>query len=95
MLIAPLFWISRLLTAKNADLGLAVVMGAVFGGLIVSLGVMWGYSLITSSGFMWFGPSVVIGFIVALGVLSVVMTVKLLKSDGSAADVTSQDETRR
>lgn len=95
MLIAPLFWISRLLTAKNADLGLYVVMGAVFGGMIASLGLMWGYSLITASGFMWFGPSVIVGFVVTLGVLATVMTVKLLKSDGPAADVTSQDETRR
>ena len=95
MLIAPLFWTSRLLTADNADLGLYVVMGVVFGGMIVSLGVMWGYWLITSTGFMWFGPSVVAGFVIALGTLASVMTIKLLKSDGPAADVTSEDETGR
>jgi len=95
VLIAPLFWTSRLLTAKNADLGLFVVMGSVFGGMILSVGVMFGYKLITPSGFMWFGPSVVAGFVIALGVLATVMTVKLLKSDGPAADETSQDETRR
>lgn len=94
-LIAPLFWSSRLLTADNADIGLYVVMGVVFGGLIVGLGVMFGVRYITPSGFMWFGPSVVAGFMVALGVLAVVATVKLLKSDGSAADETSNDETRR
>lgn len=94
-LIAPLFWSSRLLTAQNADIGLYVVMGAVLGGLIVSLGVMWGYRLVTPSGFVWFGPSVVAGFVIALGVLAVVMTMKILKSDGPAADKTSNDETRR
>ena len=95
LLIAPLFWTSRLLTAKNADLGLAVVMGVVFGGLLVSVGLMFGYKLITATGFMWFGPSVVVGFIIALGVLSVVMAMNMLKSDGPASDDASQDETRR
>ena len=76
-------------------MGTFVVMGVVFGGLILSLVVMFGYSLITQSGFMWFGPSVVAGFVVALGVLATVMTLKLLKSSGKAANVTPTDETRR
>jgi hypothetical protein len=95
VLIAPLFWTSRLLTAQNADIGLYVVMGVVFGGLILSLGVMWGYRYVTPAGFVWFGPSVVAGFVVTLGVLAVVMARRLLKSDGPAADATSKDETRR
>lgn len=94
-LIAPLFWTSRLLTVENADVGTYVVMGVVLGGLILSLGVMWGYRFVTPSGFVWFGPSVVAGFVVALGVLAVVTTMRLLKSDGPAADATSDDETRR
>jgi hypothetical protein len=95
VLIAPLFWASRLLTEQNADIGLYVVMGVVFGGLIVSLGVMWVYHYVTPDGFEWFGPSVVAGFVVTLGVLAVVMARRLLKSDGPAADATSKDETRR
>jgi len=95
VLIAPLFWTSRLLTEQNADIGLYLVMGVVFGGLIVSLGVMWVYHYVTSEGFVWFGPSVVAGFVVTLGVLAVVMARRLLKSDGPAADATSKDETRR
>jgi hypothetical protein len=94
-LIAPLFWTSRLLTVENADIGLYVVMGVVFGGLILSLGVMWGYRLIAPAGFVWFGPSVVAGFVVALGVLAAVMATRLLKSDGRAVDRTLEDETRR
>lgn len=69
-------------------------MGVVFGGLILSLGVMFGYRVVTPSGFMWFGPAVVAGFVVALGALAAVMLTRLLKSDGSAADETSNDETR-
>lgn|GEM_PF-2327901 len=94
-LLAPLFWTSRLLTSKNADLATPVVMGVVFGGMIVSLGVMWGYRLITPHGFVWFGPSVVAGFVVALGALTVVMAMRLLKSDDQSADAASNDETRR
>lgn len=94
-LLAPLFWTSRLLTAENADVGLYVVMGVVFGGMIVSLGVMWGYRLITPAGFMWFGPSVVVGFVAALGVLAAVMAASLLKPSGTANGTTSNDETRR
>ena len=94
-LIAPLFWTSRLLTEKNADIGLVVVMAVVFGGLILSLGVMWGYRYVTPAGFMYFGPSVVAGFVIALGALATVMAMRLLKSDGAAADATSEDETRR
>lgn len=77
-------------------MGTFVVMAVVFGGMILSLGVMWGYRLVTPDGFMWFGPSVVAGFVVALGVLAAVLTVRLLKSGGGkAANVTPTDETRR
>jgi len=94
-LIAPLFWTTRLLTPANADMGTFVVMAVVFGGMILSLGLMWGYRLVAPDGFMWFGPSVVAGFVVALGVLATVMTLRLLKSSGRAANVTPTDETRR
>lgn len=95
VLVAPLFWTSRLLTADNADLGTFVVTAVVFGGLIVSLGVMWGYRAITQVGFMYFGPSVVAGFVVTLGTLAIVLTMRLLKSSGSSANGTSDVETRR
>jgi hypothetical protein len=94
-IIAPLFWSSRLLTVENADIGLYVVMGVIFGGLILSLGLMWGYHYVTPEGFMWFGPSVVAGFIVALGALAAVLAMRLLKSDGGAAEAASADEKRR
>jgi hypothetical protein len=92
--MAPLFWTSRLLSSKNADVGLYVVMGAVFGGMILSLGMMWGYRLVTPTGFMWFGPSVVVGFVVALGVLATVTAATMLKADGSTTDAKLKDETR-
>jgi hypothetical protein len=95
VLIAPLLWASRLMTAKNADLGLFVVMGSVFGGLIVGMGVMFGYRLITLSGFLWFGPAVVGGYVITLGVLAALMTTRLLKSENVSGDDAPNDETRR
>jgi len=70
-------------------------MGVVFGGLIVGLGVMFGYRFVTPSGFMYFGPAVVGGFVIALGILSVVMLTGLLKPDEDAGAETPNDETRR
>ena len=95
VLVAPLFWTSRLLTAKNADLGLLVIMGVVFGGMIVALGLMFGYRFIAPDGFIWFGSAVVGGFMVALGVLAVVMLTGLLKSENASGGDTPNNETRR
>jgi hypothetical protein len=81
LLVAPLFGVSRLLSARHADVVLPVVMGSVFVGLILGLGVLFGYWFISSQGFIWFGPGTVAGFIVALGVLSVRMGRQLLSKD--------------
>ena len=71
VLIAPLFWTLRLLDSKNADAALYVVMGSVFGGLLVGLAVMVGYWFASRDGFTYFGPATVVGFVLALGVLAV------------------------
>jgi hypothetical protein len=80
-LIAPLFWTLRLINARNVDVALYVVMGSVFGGLLVGLGVSTGYWFVTREGFMFFGPAMVAGFVLALGVLAVRSGVKLLSND--------------
>jgi hypothetical protein len=80
-LVAPLFWTLRLISARNADVALYVVMGSVFGGLLVGLGVMMGYWFITHEGFMWFGPATIAGFVSALGVLAVRSGMKLMSTD--------------
>ena len=62
-------------------MALYVVMGSVFGGLLVGLGVMTGFWFISRQGFMFFGPATVAGFVVALGILAARTTVKLLSND--------------
>ena len=82
LLLVPLFGVSRLLfSARHADVVLPVVMGSVFVGLILGLGVLFGYWFISAQGFVWFGPATVAGFIVALGVLSVRLGMQLLSKD--------------
>ena len=80
-LVAPLFWTLRLINARNTDMALYVVMGSVFGGLFVGLGVMAGFWFISQEGFMFFGPAMVAGFVVALGILAARTAVKLLSND--------------
>jgi hypothetical protein len=83
VLLAPLFGVSRLLKARDADVALYVVMGTVFGGLLLGLAALLGYRLASPEGFVWFGSATVAGFIVALGVLSVRLGMQLLSKDDS------------
>ena len=83
LLLAPLFSVSRILKARHTDVALYVVMGSVFLGLILGLGVLMGYWLISRDGFVWFGAATVAGFIVALVALSVRLGVQLLSKDDS------------
>jgi hypothetical protein len=80
-LLAPLFWTSRLLNARNADVALYVVMGSVFGGLLIGLAGMMGYWFVSREGFLWFGPATVAGFVVALGILAVRLGLQMLNND--------------
>ena len=80
-LFVPLFWTSRLLNARNADVALYVVIGSVLGGLLVGLAVMMGYWFVSRGGFLWFGPATVAGFVVALGVLAVRLGLQMLNND--------------
>jgi len=78
-LIAPLFWASRFATAEKADFALVATMVSSMGGLIVAGAVLFGYRQLAADGFVWFGVSVVGGFMVGLGVAAVVMLRRLAK----------------
>jgi len=80
-LLLPLVWTLRRITPGNVDVGVNIGMGAVFGGLLVGLGLMVGYKVLAPEGFWYFGPAVAGGFIVALGVLSWRVAVQMLSSD--------------
>jgi uncharacterized BrkB/YihY/UPF0761 family membrane protein len=81
ILVAPLFWTSHLFSSRNADVALYVVMGSVFGGLLVGLAFMTGYWFVSRNGFVWFGPAMVAGFVVALGVLAARLAMQMLSDD--------------
>ncbi|PKQ17101.1 MAG: hypothetical protein CVT67_01285 [Actinobacteria bacterium HGW-Actinobacteria-7] len=79
-LIAPLFWASRFATAEKADFALVATMVSSMGGLIVAGAILFGYRHLAADGFVWFGSSVVGGFVVGLGVAAVVMLRRLAKN---------------
>lgn len=81
-LLAPLLMGYRFLVADRIDVGLAVVMGAVFGGLLVALGVLFGYRALAPSGLIWFGPALVGGYVLGLGAFALKAARTLLKPDG-------------
>jgi uncharacterized membrane protein len=83
ILLAPLFWTSRLLSARNADAALYVVMGSVFGGLLVGMALMTGYWFVSREGFLWFGPATVVGFVIVLGILAVRVGFQMMSNDGT------------
>ena len=83
LLVAPLFWVSRLLKVRHADAALFVVMGSVFVGLLLGLGVLMGYWFASPAGFVWFGPATVAGFVAALGALSVLLGLQFLSKNDS------------
>lgn len=80
-LLLPLVWTLRRIKPGNVDVGVNVGMGAVFGGLLVGLGLMVGYMVLSREGFWYFGPAVAGGFIVALGVLSWRVARQMLSAD--------------
>lgn len=71
---------------EQTDIGLAIVMGSVLMGLILAVGVLFIYQLISPKGVVWFGPALVGGFFIALVVFAIRVTMSMLESD---------DKTRR
>lgn len=80
-LIAPVLWSSRLLAAGKVDAVLYAVMGAVFGGMLLALGLLFGYRALAESGFVYFGAALVAGFVVTLGIASVVLFRRVFLAD--------------
>lgn len=71
VILAPVVWSFRFLRSGKADIGIGVGTGAVFGGLLVGALVMFGYSRVAPDAFVYFGVSVIVGFVLALGVTAV------------------------
>lgn len=67
-----LMWLTmlsaRFFTPDNADLGMYAVLGGVMGGLVLALALMALYRWVAPGGFIWYGPALVGGFVLGLGV---------------------------
>lgn len=71
-LIAPLFFVPRLLKAGNTDAALYAVAGTVFGGLILALVVLLAYHFVAPLGVAAFGLALGAGYLGGLLVLTAV-----------------------
>lgn len=69
-------WSARFVTPGNADLGIYAVLGGVIGGLVIALALMALYQWVAPEGFIWYGPALVGGFLIGLGIAAV----RLLRS---------------
>lgn len=78
-LLAPVLMGYRFLVADRIGVGLAVVMSAVFGGLLVALGALFGYRALAPSGVIWFGPALVGGYVLGLGAFALKAAGTMLK----------------
>lgn len=72
-LVTPVLLSARFLAVGKFDAVLYVVLGSVFGGMLLALAVLFGYRALAPDGFVYFGVSLVAGFVVTLGIASVVM----------------------
>jgi hypothetical protein len=81
VLAVPLLIGSRFASADKIDAALYTTMGSVMGGLLLSVGILFGYRALAGDGFVWFGPSLVVGFVVGLGAVGITMLRKLAQSD--------------
>lgn len=81
-LIAPLFFVPRLLKAGNSDAALYAVAGTVFGGLILALCVLLVYRLIAPEGIRAFGLAMGAGYLGGLLILIAVSIRRLANAKG-------------
>lgn len=58
----------RYFTPENELLGPMLVAVTTFGGMVVAIGAMYGYSVVAESAFAWFGITLVAAFLVAVTV---------------------------
>lgn len=80
-LFAPVLLGFRFLDAGRVDVGLGLTMGTVFAGMLIALGLLFGYRALAPKGLVYFGPALVGGFVVALGGFAVRAALQLLKTD--------------
>lgn len=86
LLLAPVVWGYRFLVADRVEVGLAVVTGSVFAGMIVAVGALFGYRALAPAGLVWFGPALVGGFVVGLGAFALRVATTMFKSGDERKD---------
>ncbi len=80
-LMAPLLWSSRFAYSEKPDRALYAAMVSSMGGVLVGAGILYGYYALAKEGFVWFGPSLIAGFVLGLGVVTILLMRRMAKSD--------------
>ena len=72
-LIAATAWSRSLPKSADAMDSIAVMMGFMAGGMLLAAGVLVAYVFIAPSAFVYFGLALSAGFVIGLGVISVIL----------------------
>lgn len=86
VLLSPLVAGIRFITPEKIDRGLALVMGSVFGGMLLALGALFGYRALSPDAVVLYGAALVGGFVIGLGAFALYVGKTILWTD---------DKTRR
>ena len=81
IMVIPVFLSVRLLDSRRPELAVPAAMGAMIGGLIVGLGVLFAVQWAAPSGFVTFAVSTVAGFMLAVVAGGVWMFRRMYRSE--------------
>lgn len=81
IMVIPVFLSVRLLDSRRPELAVPAAMGAMIGGLIVGLGVLFAVHELVPAGFAAFAISTIVGFMLAVAVGGVWMFRRMYRSE--------------
>lgn len=73
-----------MLASGNVDAVLPIVLGSVFGGMLLALGILFGYDALARTGFVYFGASLIAGYMLALAFGAFALLKKFYRTDDEA-----------
>ena len=72
-LIGATAWSRTISASRDVSDSIAVMMMFMMGGMLLSSGILIAYVFLAPSGFLYFGLALSAGFVIGLGVISIVL----------------------
>jgi len=72
-LISATAWSRTISASRDASDSIAVMMMFMMGGMLLSSGILIAYVFVAPSAFLYFGLALSAGFVIGLGVISIVL----------------------